>query len=210
MIVWIVLGLLLLILGLLWMKAGVWAAYGPDGLTLRVKAGPVAVRVLPAGKKKKEPRTPPKQPERKPKAEQTAPQRNQAALLRRLIPLGLEAANSFRRRLVIDRLYLDYTAGAADPAAAAIQYGGVSAGLGALVPALERAFLLKDRRIRAQVDFDAPSPRVELELLLTLRVWQGLALAFRYGTACFREYSQWKQEQDGAQAPEERKVSHGK
>ena len=53
-------------------------------------------------------------------------------LVRRLLPVALEGADAFRRRLQVDVLQLEIVSGGADPASAAERYGQINALLGAM------------------------------------------------------------------------------
>lgn len=205
---WIILGVILLLLAAIaMMKVGVWLEYSADGFELKAKAGPFAIRILPRppkkeGKKKaSRPKKPPKPP-----GEPETPKPRQGGLptlALRLIPILAEAAGRFRRKLVIDRLWLSFTAGgAADPAAAALLYGRVSAAMGMLVPLLENSFQLKDRRFHSGVDFTAGTAALYLHAVLTIRVGQAVVLAVRCGWKCLRVYLAWRKEYPKSKPPQ--------
>ena len=61
-------------------------------------------------------------------------------LVRRLLPVALEGADAFRRRLQVDVLRLNILAGAPDPAEAAERYGQINALLGALWQPVTQVF----------------------------------------------------------------------
>lgn len=148
-------------------RLGVQVIYVPSGLTVKVKVGPVRVTVLPH--KKKRPK-----PEKKEKGKLEADMLTQ---IRRALPLIAEAAGRLRRKVRLDRIYLDVTAAAPDPASAALAFGGVNAAIGMIWPLVEQNFNVVDRRIRTQVDFDASRPAASLDAAATLTIGQALALA---------------------------------
>ena len=112
---WIVLAAVLLLLFLLGqLRLGAVGEYGPGGAGAWFRAGPVRIRLYPrrrSGPSKKE-----KAP--KPGKEHPAGEARGGGLLelmKELLPLALEAAGCFRRRLRVDQLELKLTIGAADP-----------------------------------------------------------------------------------------------
>lgn len=205
---WIILGVIAALLtGLALLKVGVWLEYSAGGLVLRVKAGPVTIPVLPRSPKGEKTAKPPrkKQKATEPPEEPKPRQGGLPSLALRLIPVVAEAAGQFRRKLVIDRLWLSFTAGgASDAAAAAILYGRLSGAMGALVPLLENNFNLKDRRFHSGVDFAADHPALYLHAVLTIRVGQAAALAARCGVRCLNVYRAWRKDhpRPAKQSPE--------
>ena len=101
--------------------------------------------------------------------------------MRKLLPVGLEALGSFRKKLVLEKLDLHLAVGGTDPAETAIFYGRVWAGLGNLVPMLERAFILKKRSIYAQLSPAPDKIQVEVETRLRYRIGQLIGIAFKAG-----------------------------
>lgn len=156
-------------------RLGVQVIYVPSGLTVKVKVGPARVTVLPRRKKKR-----PKQERKEKEKEKGQPERSGGDVLgqiRRALPLIAEAAGRLRRKVRLDRIYLDVTAAAPDPASAALAFGGVNAAIGMIWPLVEQNFNVVDRRIRTQVDFEASHPAASLDAAATLTIGQALALA---------------------------------
>ena len=91
--------------------------------------------------------------------------------------MALEAAGRLRRKIRVDKIYLDVIVGGADPAEAALAYGGVNAAIGMIWPLVEHNLNVKDRRIRTRADFSAAETELSLEAAATLTVGQALALA---------------------------------
>ena len=145
-------------------RVGVWVTYGPEGPTLRIKVGPVKLSLFPPKEKKRKKK-------RKQKKGELLP------LVRRALPTVAEAAGRLKRKVRLDRVYLDVAVGAGNPAGAALAFGGVNAALGMIWPLVEQNFNVKDRRIRTQVDFSAPHTTVWADVAATLTVGQGVALA---------------------------------
>ena len=150
-------------------RVGVWVTYGPEGPTLRIKVGPVKLSLFPPKEKKRKAK--PEKPEQLQKKGELLP------LVRRALPTVAEAAGRLKRKVRLDRVYLDVAVGAGNPAGAALAFGGVNAALGMIWPLVEQNFNVKDRRIRTQVDFSAPHTTVWADVAATLTVGQWVALA---------------------------------
>lgn len=105
-----------------------------------------------------------------------------------LLPIALEAAGCFWRRLRVDTLYLELKVSASDPGDAALRYGQASAALGALWIPLTRAFQVKDGNARVTVDFDAQETTLYGTAALSLKVGQVLWLGLYYGLKTLRGF----------------------
>ena len=151
-------------------RLGAAADYAPGELRVRVRAGPLGFQVYPRPErgKKRSRRKGPEKPAEKP---------DLLPLLRQYLPLIAEAAGRLRRKIRIDRFTLDFTAGAGDPASAALLFGGANALIGMLWPLVEQNFDVRERRIRTRADFSAPRPEAALSAAATLTVGQALGLA---------------------------------
>ena len=156
-------------------RLGVWTAYQAGRLILRARIGPAKITLLPQkeGKQAKKPPKPRKKQEDKPPRKAA----DLIALARRALPVALEAAGRLRRKIRVDKIYLDVIVGGADPAEAALAYGGVNAAIGMIWPLVEHNLNVKDRRIRTRADFSAAETELSLEAAATLTVGQALALA---------------------------------
>lgn len=170
---------LLLLLALSLVRVGAIVEYGAQGLSVRLRAGPLRFRVFPVKprkKKEKKAAKPKKKKSEKPQAEPAEPAGagGSMALVKRFLPVVAQAAGALKRKIRIDRLYLDVTAAAPDPAAAALAFGGCNALVGMIWPLLEHNFTVKDRRIRTAVDFQRTSPAVYVWASVSLRVGQAV------------------------------------
>lgn len=154
------------------LRLGVQVRWNSDQLTLRAWVGPVRLTLLPrTGRRRR------KQP---PRQTPSAPPKGRGDMLeqlRRMLPLVAEAAGHLRRKVRLDRIELDVTAAAPDPASAALAFGGINAAVGMIWPMVEQNFNVKDRNIRTRVDFEADKPTASLNAEATLTVGQALALA---------------------------------
>lgn len=200
-----ILGALILVLFLAGqVRVGCRAEYSARGFFLWARLGPLSFQVFPweKGREKKGKKPPQKKAEKKkpadgPAAQPSSPQEEPDALervggtleyIQALLPLALEGAKCFYRRLRMDRLYLEITAGAGDPAEAALAYGRACAALGALWEPLTRAFHVEDGRGKVLVDFDAPGTRVYGSASLSIRVGQALWLGLFFGVRALRQF----------------------
>lgn len=193
MIGWIIAGVVILLLCLIGnLRLGVGASHlETEGVRVWLRVGPAAITLYPRPKKEK----PKPTKEKKPKAEtKEKPKKEEKprkplswdqiiALVRQLIPLGLEAAGSFRRKLCVDVLDARLVVGEPDPADAAMHYGQASAALGALWGPLNEAFRIKDGRARVDVDFQQEHWALWGKIQMTLTVGQLVWLGLRYGAA---------------------------
>ncbi len=179
---WGVLALVLLALFLLGqLRIGVRGEYTADGLTAWARIGPVRIQLYPLKKDKKAPK---KRKAPKPKKEKAEPEKKSgggAKALLKLLPLALEAAGQFRRKLQVDVLYLEVTAGAPDPADAAMIYGRTNAALGAAWQPLNAAFHIKDGRAAVRVAFDREQTTVYGTLAMSIKLGQALWLVLYFG-----------------------------
>lgn len=164
----------LLLLGQI--RFGAQVLYSSAGVTLKLKIGPVKITLLPQ-KEKKRPEKKPKKPKKAAEGPPLGPEEI-IALVKQALPVVLEAAGRLKRKIRVDRLYLDVAVGGEDPAAAATAYGGLNAAIGMIWPLVEQNLHVKDRRIRTRADFLETRTRVDLDAAATLTVGQALALAF--------------------------------
>lgn len=166
------------------------AEFNQSGFFLWFRLGRFSIRLLPVKakqervkKEKKKPKRPKKQPQESGGAEQAGkPQQEQPPApvtekiggtleyARALLPTALKAAKGILRGLRVDILELELTAGAPDPADAAMVYGGANAALGALWVPLTRAFRVKDGTARVKLDFDAPGTTVYGTAALSIKI----------------------------------------
>ena len=193
MIGWIIAGVVILLVCLLGsLRLGVGGSHTQEeGIRVWLRLGPAKITLYPRPKKEpsnpareKKPKPPKeKKPEREKKPKKPLTSEQIIALVRQLIPLGLEAAGSFRRKLRIDVLDARRGVGEPDPADAALHYGQASAALGALWGPLNQAVQIKDGRARVDVDFQQDHWVLWGRLQMTLTVGQLVWLGLRYGAA---------------------------
>lgn len=189
-----VLAVVLLVLFLIGqIRVGGGAEFNALGFFAWVRVGAMNIRVFPLKKKaedgqKKRKRKSKKKGEEPPEPAAEGPKEPALEKLGgaldyalALLPIGLDAAAQFGEKLQIDRLRLELTVGAEDPADAAIRYGQGVAALGMLWGPLTRAFSVKDGEARALVDFGAGRTTVYGSAALSLKIGQIVRLGLYFG-----------------------------
>lgn len=83
-------------------------------------------------------------------------------------------------KLKIKRLVLKLHLGGEDPCATALQYGGAWAAVGALVPILEEAFILKKRDLDVDCRFDGGNTTLDAKLDIRIGLGRLLYILVRY------------------------------
>lgn len=195
------------VLAALWLlgqiRLGVGAEYRAQGPRVWLRAGPVQVDVYPLKKKEKkaikgQKKEPAPQPET-PRPDWSGRAGGALEYAQALLPVLLEAAGQFRRRLRVDNLALEVTVGAEDPGDAAIRYGQANGALAVLWGTLNEAFELREGHAWARVDFDARKTTVYALAALSLKLGQIARLGIYFGCralgAFLRVRSRRKQEQ---------------
>ena len=164
-------------------RVGLRGEYTASGVKAWARLGPVTVRLLPRKKRKRPPEK--KETDKKPEAAgEKRPGISPGGALdyaRELLPLALEAAAQFQRKLRVDRLRLELQVGARDPADAAAAYGWANAALGALWLPLTEAFHVKDGAARVKLDFEAEHTTLYAQGAMSLKVGQALWLGVYFG-----------------------------
>lgn len=196
---WMILLIILAALFLLsLLRLGGVVRYGPEGLTVKVIAGPLRIGILPA-KPKREPAAPRgdkparerKAKRKKPSAEEKPPEEKPGTVERllKLLPTVAEAAGALKRKIRIDRLRLAIVWGGENAAAAALGYGRANALLGMIWPLLDNNFKVKDCDFRVDVDYGRTRPEVAVDAALTMTIGQLLAFGIHYSVKLLMNWS---------------------
>ena len=172
---------------------GVDAAYNEGGVLLSAKIGFFRLQILPA-KPKKPKKTKQEKPAVSPAPSaapdaptaETAPKKKLALPgglngILRLVNLALSTLGDLRRKLRVEELTLHVTFAGDDPADAALHYGQAWAAVGALMPALDRLFVIKKRDICPILDYNREQMSVDAHLILTITIGRALALGLKAG-----------------------------
>ncbi|WP_294548770.1 DUF2953 domain-containing protein [uncultured Pseudoflavonifractor sp.] len=207
MTVWIVLGAIAAALVLLSLiPVGGTVEYSRSGTLVHLRAGPLCIRVYPPKPKHKSKAEETRAEKRrkkgtKPTEEQPAPRPGgQLSTLKAMLPLVADAAGQLRRKVRVDKLLLDVTAAAPDPAMAALAFGGVNAAIGMIWPLLENNFNIGERRVRTKVDFKLSEPEAYLYGAFSMRLGQAVVLALTLGIKFLKLWSGQNQEQTKKEA----------
>ena len=164
-------------------RLGGGAEYSAEGVKAHLQAGPFRFQVFPRKEKgdKKERKKKPKK-EKPPKEEEPKSKAGgPVELVRAFLPLVCEAAGELKRRIRIDELRLDYTAGGRDAAQTAMTFGGSNAAVGMLLPLFQQNFDLKEYRVRTAVDFNAKGPTIYVYAALSAKLGQLVSFGLRFG-----------------------------
>ncbi len=191
MIGWVLLTVLaLLILLSFLLRLGVLAGYMPGGPFVKIRVGPAYIQAFPrkADPVKQEKRKRKKQRKKEKKAAGKAKKRSRSKPKRKLnipgllgmaadmLPVLLDAAEKFRRKLRVDCLELDMTWGGRDPADTAIRYGQTWAAVETLLAFLENAAVIKRRQVTIRADFRREKPQAFGRAGISLTLAQLIAI----------------------------------
>lgn len=219
---------LLLIFGILFLigciPVGVDAAYLGGSFTLKVKIWLLRLQILPAKPKKpkmeeasaaKDGKKPAGGKDKAPAAKeaQTADGAEKPAQatpkkafltggvqeILDLARLAADTLGNLRRKLRMEELMLRVRFGGGDDAAkTAILYGRAWAVIGALLPCLERIFVIKKRDIGAELDYNVDEKMaVDAHMVLTITIGRALALALRAGIGFLKIYQAYQDKNKG-------------
>lgn len=96
--------------------------------------------------------------------------------------LALSTLGDLRRKLRVEELTLHVTFAGDDPAGRRpALWAGRGAAVGALIPALDRLFVIKKRDICPILDYNREQMSVDAHLILTITIGRALALGLKAG-----------------------------
>lgn len=191
----ILLGILLILFLLGWIRAGGSAEYSQEGLLVRVRVGAVWIQVFPVKEKTGE-KKPKKEKKEKTPKEPEPKKGGRLAMVKELLPMACEAAGELKRRIRIDKLLLDFVSGGSNAANTAMIFGYSNAAVGMLLPLFEHNFNVKERRVRTAMDFTAKEPTVYIYAAFSGRIGQLVNFALRFGWKFLRVYLRNKNRQE--------------
>ncbi len=178
---------------LAWLPLGVLLGFDSGGFSLKVKAGPIGITVLPGSKEKKAAKKKPrKKKEDTPASKQPAKQKTKetGGSLTDFLPVvqtALALLNGLRKKLRINRLELKLILAADDPCDLAVNYGRAWAAVGNLLPLLERCFVIKKRDVEVECDFESTRTLVIAHLDISITLGRLLWLLTRYGCRALKQ-----------------------
>ena len=173
---------ILLFLALL--RFGVEAEYGAGGLRVAVCIGFLKFRAYPKKAKRKrkvDKKALAARKAKKAKKEKKEPEEKKpgfAGGFQEIIQTAKKIFGRLRRKLLIKRLVIYYTAAGADPVNTALAFGGSNAAIGMIMPVLENSFKIRRRDIRASADFDLKEPVIYANALVSIAVWEAIYIVF--------------------------------
>ena len=176
-------------------RLGGGAEYSAEGVKAHLRVGPFRFRVFP--RKEKEPKEErKKKPKKKKSPKEEEEQKSKAGgpieLAKAFLPLICEAAGELKRRIRIDELRLDYTAGGRDAAQTAMAFGGSNAAVGMVVPLIQQNFDLKEYHVRTAMDFNAKGPTIYLYAAFSAGLGQLVSFGLRFGWKFLMAYRKQK------------------
>lgn len=194
---WLIALGILVLLALL--PIGVSAVYDSEGAIIRILAGPVRFQVFPLKKKGPKKEKKPKKDRKAspaPKASKTSvsseapkPKKKGGSItdFLPLVKMGLDMLGDLRRKLRVEKLYLNMVLAGDDPCDMAVNYGKLCAAMGNLWPRLEELFVIKKRDVQLQCDFESTQTLVTAQLDITITVgrliatvlWHGIKILFK-------------------------------
>ena len=164
-------------------RFGAAVEYCEEGIIVTARIGPLRLRVYPQKVKpgkdrvKKEPRAKAARQQKQAKK----PEGKKPGMLKDLLDL-LSAARTvlgrLRRRLLISRVTVFYTAAGDDPSTTAMVFGAANAATYTLLPLMERYFRIKTREINVGIDFNSAEPTVYVFAVISLAVWEAVYITF--------------------------------
>ena len=190
--------LLLFLLGRI--RVGGDGEYSADGLLIRVRVGPISIRVFPLRKKRekkekkpaekgKKPSSSPQNGEKKEPSQPEKPKKGGTLdLVKAGLPLVGEAAGALTERIRIDLLRMDLLFGGTDAAQTAILFGMSNALIAPLLAVFQQNFEVKEHRVRTAVDFNEKTITLYLRAAFSARIGQLLSFALRFGWKFLMEY----------------------
>lgn len=197
---WIALGV---IVALGFLPLGISLRYDDSGFRLGLLAGLIKIPLSGAKKKKKKsPKT-----KGKPKTskngsgnshQKKTPKKGGALSdFLPLIDLVIDFLQAFRRKLRIRRLEMKLIMAGDDPCDLAVNYGRAQAALGALIPQLERCFVIQKRNLEVECDFESTETLIRARIELTITLGRLLRLLIRYGLRILKHFINQKNSNKG-------------
>jgi hypothetical protein len=177
MMVWLIILAVLLFIALL--RFGVALRYNEGGLNVWARVGFLSFKIYPAKKKRVR---------KKPKKKSVLSTKITEALsefkpqsikeIKGLFSDLKSRLSSIKRKILIKRLEVEYTAAGNDPSSTAITFGraNVLAGLASAV--LQDMFRIKHCDFRVLADFESEQQRISIDLVITMAVWEALYVFF--------------------------------
>ena len=167
----LVLGIIFaVIVFLAFLRFGVTAEYGANGVMVKARVGLLSIRIFP--QKEKAARAKKIKKIKKVK-KKTLPERPGGLReLLDMLPAIKNALGRLRRKLLVKELTIRFVAAGSDAAKTAMTFGAANAAYGVIAPALDNVFRIKRRNLSALADFSAAEQRVYVKAAISIAVWE--------------------------------------
>ena len=162
----------LLLLALL--RFGAHLEFSDEGFIIKASVGFFKLQLYPA-RSKNEDKDKKKKPDKKKKEKEKKP--GLAADFPVVLKAIKKVLSRIRRRLLVKKLLLYYTAAGDDAYKTAMSFGIASAAFSGIIPTLETLFRIKNRDVREFVDFMDTKPRIYFNIIISLAVWEAFYIA---------------------------------
>ena len=196
---WLIVLGVLVVLGCL--PIGVKAEYYENGPAVSALIGPLNLTVFPKEKKTKE-KSKKNAPTKKKFASHQQVKQKRGGKLTDFLPIMNEVLDflvDFRQRLRVRNLEFKLVLAADDPCDLSIRYGSICAAVGGVLPLLERAFVIKHRKINVECDYIAEESLVESCIEFTFSLANLLWIMLFHGSRILSKYYKiMKLTKDGA------------
>jgi len=179
MTVFAIISAVLIILAFL--RLGVNVEYSADGLLVEARAGLFTISLYPKEEKPDKLRKKALRAARKARKKKELPVEKKPGSLRSfldMLPYIRNMLDRIRRRLLINRLTINYIAASENPAVTALSFGVANAAYGAIEMLLERNFRIKRSNITTSADFEATRQNIYIYAAVSLAVWEAVYIAF--------------------------------
>lgn len=196
-VVLIVLCVLALLVLLALLPIGVSLRYNEDGFSVRCLLGWIPIPIdrliqkILNSQKTSEKKSTSEKVTKKTKSKTEKPKEEKGGSILDFLPfiqLALDYMNAFRRKLRIRHLQMKLIMAGDDPCDLAINYGRAWIALDSLMPQLERCFVIKERDLEVECDFETSKTlltvRVDAVISLGGLVW----ICLRYGIKALKIY----------------------
>ena len=171
---WLLLGIFLFFFLILMIRISLIAIYDDSGVKASAKVAFVKINLYP--RPKKDEKKPKKEKEKKPEEEQKKEKGGTIQKLKAGLKIIGPIFQQVRRRLVISKLVLHYTAATGDAAKTAFAYGGAHMAVNQILPMLHGTFKVKKQDIQIKGDFDRTEDHIYLEARIRITVWSAMCL----------------------------------
>ena len=192
---------------------GVSLIYCSDGLMLSLLLGLFKIRILPQkaakNKPEKKEKKEKKKKEKKPSKDKKKPNNHISKPAEKkksggkvtdfipLVKIGVRFLNSFRRKLRVHRLELNYIMAGGDPCDMALGYGKAWEAVGNITPYLDRMFVIRKRDVQVQCDFVESAPTIYARLDISITIGRAIGIAVKYGVLALIEFIKIKNKRKG-------------